>query len=65
MVTSPHHMGATMVTMRTHRMTQLFGRLKPEATIEAARAELSAIHAGIMSEHPESYPARADMQHRA
>ena len=27
MVTSPHHMGAQMVTMRTHRMTQLFGRL--------------------------------------
>src|SRR5262249_6978426 len=28
MVTSPHHLGATMVTRRTHRMTDLFGRLK-------------------------------------
>ncbi len=62
MVTSPHHMGATMVTSRAHRMTQLFGRLKPEATIEAAGAEMTAIHAGIMGEHAESYPARADMR---
>ena len=28
-VTSPHHLGATMVTSRTHRMTELFGRLAP------------------------------------
>ncbi len=62
MVTSPHHMGAMMITMRVHRMTQLFGRLKPGATMEAARAELIAIHAGMMREHPESYPARADMR---
>ncbi len=62
MVTSPHHMGATMVTLRTHRMTQLFGRLEPGSTIESARAELVAVHAGIMSEHPQDYPARADMR---
>ena len=42
MVTSPHHMGAMMITMRVHRMTQLFGRLKPGVTMEAARAELQA-----------------------
>ncbi len=48
MVTSPHHMGATMVTLRTHRMTQLFGRLKPGVTIEAARAEMTALHASIV-----------------
>jgi putative ABC transport system permease protein len=62
MVTSPHHMGATMVTLRTHRMTQLFGRLKPESTIEAARAEMTTIHAAIMGENPDAYPARADMR---
>ena len=62
MVTSPHHLGATMITMRTHRMTELFGRLKPGATMESARAELIAAHAGIMSEHPESYPARAEVR---
>ena len=62
MVTSPHHLGATMNTMRTHRMTQLFGRLKPGATLEEASAELTAVHAGIMQEHPEEYPPRADMR---
>ncbi|MBY0495061.1 MAG: ADOP family duplicated permease [Cyanobacteria bacterium] len=62
MVTSPHHMGAQMVTMRTHRMTRLFGRLAPGKTIEDARAELSTVHAGLKSEYPESYPERADMR---
>ena len=62
MVTSPHHLGAQMITMRTHRMTQLFGRLKPGETLESAGAELSAIHQTMMSEHPESYPRRSEMQ---
>src|SRR3984893_18751531 len=31
-VTSPHHLSATMVTGRVHRMTELFGRLAPGAT---------------------------------
>src|SRR5206468_5830789 len=47
-VTSPHHLGATMVTSRTHRMTELFGRLTPGTSLEAARAELTAVHAAIM-----------------
>src|SRR5687767_10395164 len=61
-VASPHHLGATMNTLRTHRMTQLFGRLKPVVTLEAASAELTAIHAGLLREDPESYPPRADMR---
>jgi putative ABC transport system permease protein len=60
-VTSPHHLGATMVTLRTHRMTELFGRLAPGATIEAARAELEAVYAGMMREHPAAYSAAAQM----
>src|SRR5262245_17228797 len=36
-VTSPHHLGATMETNRAHRMTELFGRLAPDATIDSAR----------------------------
>jgi len=63
-VTSPHHLGATMVTGRTHRMTELFGRLAPGATVEDARAELAAAHAAMRREHPEAYPAAADMQLR-
>src|SRR5262252_9070258 len=58
-VTSPHHLGATMVTIRTHRMTELFGRLAPGASIDAARAELSAVHAAMVREHPEAYSPKA------
>src|SRR5262245_47570761 len=61
-VTSPHHLGATMVTLRTHRMTELFGRLAPGATLEAARAELTAVHAAMMRAHPEAYPASANIR---
>jgi putative ABC transport system permease protein len=61
-VTSPHHLGATMVTSRSHRMTELFGRLAPGATLEGARAELTAVHAAIMREHPEAYSAKANVQ---
>ena len=34
-VTSPHHLEATMVTGRVHRMTELFGRLRPGANLES------------------------------
>ncbi|HKQ98181.1 MAG TPA: ADOP family duplicated permease, partial [Candidatus Polarisedimenticolia bacterium] len=61
-VTSPHHLGATMVDQRTHRMTDLFGRLAPGATLEDARAELTTVHAAMMRENPESYPTSANMQ---
>src|SRR3989442_1291937 len=61
-VTSPHRLGATMVTSRTHRMTELFGRLAPGASLEAARAELTAVHAAIVREHPESYSPKANVQ---
>ena len=61
-VTSPHHLGATMVTDRRHRMTELFGRLAPDATLEAARAELTGVHTAIVREHPEAYSAQAQVQ---
>jgi putative ABC transport system permease protein len=61
-VTSPHHLSATMVTGRIHRMTELFGRLAPGATLEQARAELRTAHGAIMKEHPEAYPAKADFR---
>ena len=59
-VTSPHHLSATMVTGRAHRMTELFGRLAPGADLEAARAELRAIHGAFLTEHPEAYPPKSD-----
>src|SRR3954468_9860327 len=61
-VTSPHHLSATMVTGRVHRMTELFGRLAPGADLEAARAELRAVHGAIRQEHPESYSRKADFR---
>jgi predicted permease len=61
-VTSPHHLDATMVTGRTHRMTELFGRLAPEATLEAARAELTSVHSAMMREHAEAYSPDADIR---
>ena len=63
-VTSPHHLGATMVTRRTHRMTDLFGRLAPGASLEEARAELTAVHTAMLHEHPEAYSKRANVQLR-
>jgi len=59
-VTSPHHLSATMVTGRIHRMTELFGRLAPGATVEQAAAELKTAHAAIMKAYPESYPVKGN-----
>jgi putative ABC transport system permease protein len=61
-VTSPHHLSATMVTGRVHRMTELFARLAPGATLESARAELRVVHGAMMKEHPEAYPVNADFR---
>ena len=61
-VTSPHHLSATMVTGREHRMTELFGRLAPGSDVESARAELRAVHGAIIKEHPEAYPPKNDFR---
>jgi putative ABC transport system permease protein len=58
-VCSPHHLSATMVTGRVHRMTELFGRLAPGATLEQARAELTSVHSTMVQDHPEAYPKNA------
>ena len=63
-VTSPHHLSATMVTGRVHRMTELFGRLAPGATLEQARAELRTAHAAMVEDHPEAYPAERGFSDR-
>jgi putative ABC transport system permease protein len=59
MVTSPHHLGATMNTDRRHRMTDLFGRVAPGASVETARAELASLHASMLREHPDAYSPQA------
>ena len=54
-VTSPHHLSATMVQGREHRMTEVFGRLAPGASLKSARAELGTVYAAMMSAHPDVY----------
>ena len=55
LVTSPHHLSATMVTGREHRMTEVFGRLAPGASVDNARAELRSIYGAMVAAHPEVY----------
>ncbi|HEY1498281.1 MAG TPA: ADOP family duplicated permease [Acidobacteriaceae bacterium] len=54
-VTSPHHLSATMVTGREHRMTEVFGRLAQGSTLDQARAELRTDYAAMLQAHPETY----------
>src|SRR6266849_1695086 len=61
-VTSPHHLSATMVTSRLHRMTELFGRLAPGATLDQARAELRSVYGSMTKAHADAYPAKGDYQ---
>jgi predicted permease len=59
-VTSSHHLSATMQTSRIHRMTHLFARLAPGTDLETARVELNSVYERMKREHPEAYPAKAD-----
>jgi predicted permease len=48
-----------MVHGRTHRMTEIFARLSPGATIELVQTEVDQISTRIHAEYPESYEAAA------
>jgi len=61
-VTSPHHLSATMVTGRIHRMTELFGRLAPGVTLDQAGAELHTAYSAMKKDHPEAYSQEANFQ---
>ena len=61
-VTSPHHLSATMVTGRVHRMTELFGRLAPGVTVDQARAELRTAYGAMTKAHADAYPPKSDFQ---
>jgi putative ABC transport system permease protein len=54
-VTSPHHLSATMVTGREHRMTEVFARLASGASVDNARAELRSVYGAMVAAHPEVY----------
>jgi len=61
-VTSPHHLSATMVMGRVHRMTQLFARLGPGTDLKSASAELRAVYGAMIKQHPEAYSTKADFR---
>ena len=54
-VTSPHHLSATMATGREHRMTEVFARLAPGASLENARAEVRSVYGAMVAAHPAVY----------
>ncbi len=54
--TNDHYLGATMQDERTHRMTDVFARLAPGQTLEAARAELEAVNASVRETYADAYP---------
>lgn len=62
MVNSEHHISATMVTGRTHRMTQMIARLAPAATVAQARGEVADITRKVHADHPEAYDAGSGYQ---
>ncbi|MEP6766736.1 MAG: ABC transporter permease, partial [Gemmatimonadaceae bacterium] len=55
MVNSEHHLSATMVTGRTHRMTEMIARLAPGASVDQAKNEVKTIADRAHKEHPEAY----------
>jgi predicted permease len=61
-VTSPHHLSATMVQGREHRMTNVFGRLAEGASLKTARAELRTVYGAMLAAHPEAYKPQNHFQ---
>jgi predicted permease len=61
-VTSPHHLSATMQDGRVHRMTELFGRLAPGSTLDYVRAELRTVYGAMIKDHADAYSPQAHFQ---
>ena len=59
LASSPHHLGATMASDRQHRMTEVFARMAPSATLATTRQELESAYRSITAEHGEAYPTQA------
>ncbi|MEQ1857245.1 MAG: ABC transporter permease [Longimicrobiales bacterium] len=55
--TNEHYQSATMQDARTHRMTDVFARVREGVTTEAARAELLALSEAAHQTYPEAYPS--------
>ncbi len=60
LVNSEHHLSATMLTGRTHRMTEVVARMAPGATLQQTRTEVGAITDRVHKQYPESYDAASN-----
>ncbi len=61
-VTSPHHLSATMQNGRVHHMTELFGRLATGVTLDQARTELRTVYGAMIKDHSDAYSPQAHFQ---
>ncbi|MEP6729619.1 MAG: ABC transporter permease [bacterium] len=52
---SEHHISATMVEGRTHRMTEIVARLAPGASVEQARVEVATVSRRVQNEFKDAY----------
>ena len=59
MVNSEHHLSASMVQGRTHRMTEVVARLRPGATVDEARVEVGAVYSRLQNAFNEAYDPAA------
>src|SRR5687768_3169816 len=55
MVNSEHHLSASMVEGRTHRMTDVVARLGAGSSLSRARSEVDAVHTRMRNEYKEAY----------
>ncbi|HJQ65400.1 MAG TPA: ABC transporter permease [Gemmatimonadales bacterium] len=56
MVNSEHHLGASMVEGRSHRMTEVVARLQPGSTLEQARTQVGTVRGRLEREFTDAYP---------
>src|SRR5206468_2427939 len=59
MVNSDHHLSASMVEGRSHRMTQVVARLAPGATLPQVRSQVDGVYARMQNQFKEAYDAAA------
>jgi putative ABC transport system permease protein len=55
-VACPARSSDRFIATRNFRMMSVFGRLKPESSIEQAKADLALIASNLQKEYPDSYP---------
>ena len=60
--TNDHYSSATMEDDRAHRMTDVFARLAPGASVAEASAELNKVLTTFKQDHPDDYPEVLELE---